>query len=419
MSSSGYLSEGWPLRETTKLDPSVTVELLAKGLRREKTGWHGQMGAKINDTAIMVDTLNLERARARSDFVGAVMKRLQDVEQGLYLEAVGHGNLAVVVDRFALRCIESLDAGEPFKRLGEGDKPAPRPWLIDGFLRSGEHTVLFGFKGTAKSLLALAFAYDIQSGSPRLGRQVIEGPVQVLDWECDSETADERAWLIAAGRGESKPPPIFYRRMVAPLAEDIESVRRFGEREGVVLTIIDSQGLAVGGPPTQAGPVLAFYAAAREIGGAILGIDHRPYDDGARQKPSPYGSVYKANAARSLWLAKAAQEQGDSEIHVGVFHQTANNYGLQRPMGFLVSFAEGAITIKPEDARELPMLREGLSATERCWLALERPLTTAQLAEETGLKPDTVRQACNRHQKIVRSGQDGREATWARLSDQP
>jgi hypothetical protein len=312
--------------------------------------------------------------------------------------------------------VQAHRTGEPVVTLGQGERPAAQPWVIDGLLRQGEHTVLYGFKATLKSLLALAFACDMATGKAHLGRAVQSGPVLYLDWECDQATAEERLWLLAAGWGDAKPPAILYRRMARPLAEEVEAVRRVHDREGVVLTVVDSQGLAIGGPPVEAGPVLAFYGAAREIGGTILGIDHRPHDDASRSKPMPYGSVYKANAARSLWLAKTSQEPGASDVHVGLFHQLANNYGLQRPIGFHVTFTEDAVTIEPEDARDVPLLREGLSAGERCYLALEQPASTGQLAEETGLKLDTIKHACNRHPKIRAIGNDGKDNIWARVS---
>jgi hypothetical protein len=186
----------------------------------------------------------------------------------------------------------------------------------------------------------------------------------------------------------------------------------------VVLTIIDSQGLAIGfgSGSDPAGPVLAFYGAAREVGGTILGIDHRPAED-TGGKPKPYGSAYKQNAARSLWLAKTTQEPGASDLHVGLFHQLANNYALQRPIGYHVTFSEDAVTIEPEDARDVPLLREGLSAGEQCWLALTQTMSTNSLAEETGLKADTVLKACSRHPGIIKSGFDGKQVVWARRSD--
>jgi len=325
-----------------------------------------------------------------------------------------------ILEEAAILLVQAARAGEPFIVLGQRGRPTRPPWLIEGFLRRGEHTVLFGYKGTAKSLLALGFALDLATGEPRLGREVQPGPVLTLDYETDPDTADERLWLLAAGRGDEGPPgAIFYRRMSRPLAEDLTAVRRLVDREGAILTVIDSQGLAIGQGTGRdpADAVLAFYAAAREIGGTILGIDHRAHDDASAKRPSPYGSVYKMNAARSLWLAKTAQEPGAPDLHVGLFHQLANNSGLQRPLGFHVTFSEDAVRIDPEDARDVPLLREGLSGPERCWLTLVQPMSTPQLAEELNLRQDTVVKACTRHPGIVKSGFDGKAVVWARRSD--
>jgi len=256
-----------------------------------------------------------------------------------------------------------------------------------------------------------------------MGRSTETGPVLYVDWETDERTARERLWLLAAGRGDEEPPPILYRRMTRPLVEDLVAVQRMRDREGAVLTIIDSQGYAIGswGSGDPAGPVLAFYGAARELGGTVLGIDHRSDDDAHSKRPKPYGSVYKMNAARSLWLAKSSQEPGAADVHVGLFHTLANNYGLQRPIGFHVTFTEDAVSIVPEDARDVPLLREGLSAPERILLALrEGPKSTVGLGQELDLSVSTIRQACNREKdkgRVMKVGGDNKDgAIWGLIS---
>jgi hypothetical protein len=107
---------------------------------------------------------------------------------------------------------------------------------------------------------------------------------------------------------------------------------------------------------------------------------------------------------------------------VGLFHQLANNYGLQRPIGFHVTFAEDAVTIEPEDARDVPLLREGLGAAERIRLALrEGQKSTVALSKELELPLTTVRQACNRDKdkgRIMKVGGDNNEgAIWRLLSN--
>jgi hypothetical protein len=324
-----------------------------------------------------------------------------------------------ILEEAAILITQAARAGEPVIRLGQQGRPERQPWLVGGLLRRNEHTVVFGYKGTFKSGLGRAIAYDVVTGIPHLGLTVEQGPVLCLDWECDAATAEEGLWLLAAGLGDESPPPVLYRRMTRPLVEDLTAVRRTRDRESVILTIIDSQGLAIGQGSGRdpADAVLAFYGAAREIGGTILGIDHRSHEDAHSKRPSPYGSIYKMNAARSLWLAKTAQEPGASDLHVGLFHQLANNYGLQRPIGFHVTFSEDAVRVEPEDARDVPLLREGLSAGERCWLALTQPMSTKALAQELGLKENTITTACGRHPGIIKVGYDGQAATWARRAD--
>ena len=395
--------------------PSEKVEIDVCRLHDGREGLSGEVAVRadlpgLRSPHLHLARLNLLSTTARKTLVALLETRANGAEI----------DWPTIIEEMTVLVTQAHRVGEPVVTLGQGERPARQPWLIDGFLRQGEHSVLFGYKATLKSLLALAFAYDIQTGDARLGRDVLAGPVLYLDWETDRETAEERLWLLAAGRGDDRPPAILYRRLARPLVEEVEAVRRVHDREGVILTIADSQGLAIGTSASGHDPataVLSFYAAAREVGGTILGIDHRSHEDAHSKRPSPYGSVYKMNSARSLWLAKTSQEPGAADVHVGLFHQLANNYGLQRPIGFHVTFTEDAVSIVPEDARDVPLLREGLSQPEQCYLALTQPLSTSDLAEATGLKHEAVRMACNRHKQIMTTGYNGREATWARRSD--
>ena len=144
--------------------------------------------------------------------------------------------------------------------------------------------------------------------SVRTGVEIVPGwhpasaPVYVLDWESGPERWANRLHAIAAGAG-IEPVSIAYLRMARPLADDLERARARVEEHGPGLVIVDSTVMASGGRGDGEGAeasAVRLFAAFRELGCAVLGIDHVTKADSTSETPTagPYGSVFKTNLAR-------------------------------------------------------------------------------------------------------------------------
>ena len=145
----------------------------------------------------------------------------------------------------------------------EANRP---PFLLKPFLRSGSATLIAALGGSGKSLLALWLGMQVQNGLSLQGFES-SGAANVLycDWEQDAETVARtyRNILRAAGLESESAAYFKYRRCVAPLHEEAESIGHYIISENIGFVIIDSLGFACGGDKTKQPDVTRMFAAMR------------------------------------------------------------------------------------------------------------------------------------------------------------
>lgn len=290
-----------------------------------------------------------------------------------------------IVEQVCFKVLDAVREGNPTVRLSTvADRQEQRfrvsPLLIEGF-----PNIIFGPGGSGKSLLAAMVGMAVHDGWELAGLNVVQGPVMVCDWELDDVTYKEQVALLARGFNIDM-PDLHYRACVAPLAEEAAAIGRYIAREGIELVIVDSLGFAIGGDKTSQELTLKMFRAIRAWNVTTLCIDHVTNDEGTGNRP--YGSVYTTNAARSLWRVRSDQEDGSSELSMGLF-QTKANFGKQQPVGFRVSFGDGETVVERTDVRTMPdEIKGGLTDRMKIKTALldaREALTRDAIAERTGV----------------------------------
>jgi hypothetical protein len=276
--------------------------------------------------------------------------------------------------------------GEPTVNVGtlpEVEKPKYRlfPLLLDS-----EANMIFGPGGSGKSKLACFIALIVQSGVPILNLKPTKGNVLLLDYETSQYETDNNLKMLKRGMKFNGELQIAYRFCSQPLFLDIPHIQRRVTETSTDLVIVDSVGGACGGEPESAEVVLKYFMSLRSLRVTTLSIDHvAKKSDGA---PSPFGSVYKYNSARQVFEVRKAQEAGESELTIGLYHRKCNTGKLLRPFGYKFSFGEdgNVLAISKTDMRDEPELSAGLSLRERMIGILLRSggMTADELAEETG-----------------------------------
>lgn len=249
-----------------------------------------------------------------------------------------------VMEQLCFLGADRYEEGEPTIDLRDVD-PRERPrWFLYPYLEHGGPTILFGPGGTGKSYLSLAMALTMATGHPVFGRLVGPPvPVLYLDWETDQFTHAERLQALCKGMGGiSLTRPIYYRRMVGSLGDQLGAVQREIERLGVGGGVVDSLAAARGGEPESADVTNRTMTAVRSLLIPMLIVDHVSKAVMNTQRGegrlSPFGSIYTENRARNTWSVRRAGEEGGDEFDIGLVHEKTNNGRYQKRHAFHLSF---------------------------------------------------------------------------------
>jgi AAA domain len=340
---------------------------------------------------------------------------------------VGNGNL---VSRRPVPIGDGTrDTGPEVVRLAEVERPGPRRYLCQDLVLAAYVTLLHGDGGVAKSLLALALAVAVAGSSQEwLGRRVENGRVLYLDFELDAEEQARRVHQLCYGAGLENPPEdLLYMSAVGYTPrEAFEAAREACEQYNVEFLIVDSYGVALHGDAEHARDVIGFHQEylepLRALGIAVLVIDHQSRLQAGQsyQQKGAFGSVYKANLARSV-IQVEATERGEGTLTVRL-RQKKHNFGpLAEPFSVKLTFSDESVTLEAVELKASELAEEAtLTAPERVKLALEDgPAYPWEIAETTGVQLKTVKNVLTglRKQGVVEpTGQTEGQAEQVRLS---
>lgn len=228
-------------------------------------------------------------------------------------------------------------------RLATADTPARR-WLLYPYLEEDEVSVVYAYGGSGKSVFALAAALSLATGQQIVGTPACKTglPVLYLDWETSAAVHKERLLALCTGQQlANNNPPVFYRRMSAPIAQAVDSIIGDIETLGVKAIVVDSLGMAGAGAPEEATTAIQTFAAIRALGVTTLALHHRRKGiaNTGGDITTIFGSAYYVNAARHVWEIDA--KAGEDAIEMALIHMKANNSTLKPRHGFNFTFFNG------------------------------------------------------------------------------
>jgi hypothetical protein len=300
--------------------------------------------------------------------------------------------------------------------------------LVDPLAPRGQITVGFGDGGAGKGNLLVALAIAIAEGAPLPGGlfSTARCPVLYLDWESDQDDLDDRVALFRQGLGVGSVTRLHYRRMVRPLADEAPALRAEVSRLGVGFVVVDSLAPACGAEPESADAAIRAHNALRSLGPVTSWcIAHVTKAAADQRGPArPFGSVFVQNLARSVWEIRRSEEiQERDELRIALYHRKVNRGRLHAPIGLRFRFTPEAITVHEADLAEAPDLLARSGVVNQVLTALRAGAKTVPtLAEELGIKPDTVSKTLRRLSKsdngrVVRLSPEGvtgrgAEALW-------
>jgi len=373
-------------------------------LRRERHDLHAEVTWYVDDPLVEYPhlhgaKLNMSSTSARD----SLARYLAERTNGMGLD------WPVLIEQLCVLAKREDARGEPFVKIGKGtEAPADRLYRIDRLAEENQITMLYGDSGAGKSTIGVAAALSVQSSVPVLGLRPEPGPVLYLDYETDRSEQDRRVRCIAKGYGLTDCPEIDYRQMMVPLADDITSIRRHVDSEGISLVIVDSVGFACGGEPEKAETSLRMYLALRQLNATKILIHHvtgaQSQEKGRRH---PFGSVFHVNVPRAHWEARAAPETESTTLRIALYNRWSNNAPRFRPMGYELTFVKDATYIKSTDMLAVPELAAGLSLSDQISGALRSgALSVRDLTEQVESTDGAIRTCLNKHKsRFVRVGE--------------
>jgi DNA-binding transcriptional ArsR family regulator len=299
-------------------------------------------------------------------------------------------------------------------RFASRRTPAAREFVIPDLIPRYHATTLYGWGGTAKSLIAVLLAMSVAGGREKFfDREVaVHGPALFVDFELDPDEQHRRVMQLAAGLGTEVPEGLLYVSTLGVRThEAVEFALTVCEEHQAVMVILDSLGPAMVGDMAAARDVIEFHnsyiAPFKEARVTPILVDHQARQQAGEgyQSKGAFGSAYKEHLSRSLIQVEAGDrstEQGT--LNIRIRHKKTNFGTLVDPFDVALTFSDEEITAELRDLTPAERAQETtLNAEDRVLAALaDGPAYPDELAEATGLARSTVKNKINALKKAGR-----------------
>ena len=322
---------------------------------------------------------------------------------------------ATMIEQVASAVQDNWQNGEAALRLADVPDPGEIDYLVRPLLQTDEHTVIFGPGGSGKSITVLGIGLTVATETiivPKLVPQH-QGPVLYLDWERSSRPHRFRFSQLATGAGVELTRDFHYKRMVGSLADSGEELKHYCGEHGIILCIADSVGMAVGGEISDEAAVMGYFNAARYVGGTWLSIAHVPKEE---SRGKPIGSQYWYTQPQGgTYEILGDTPEGSNILSLTMIHQKTNDE-RNPTLGWNVEFNNSSVRYHDADPMDTTTDMNKIPATVRIEAVLDKPMTAAEIATETGIPAAQVTNYLKRNSsRFVKYG-SGRPQRWAKAT---
>ena len=317
---------------------------------------------------------------------------------------------------------DAHDAGQPAVALGLISPPTPARELIQNILWGGTPAIIFGPPGIGKSLFGLNILTAAHLGRPFTNLAVEQTNAMWLDWETNQSLAHWRnkeiidAMGVSAGEWPDPNNPelkrsglVYYKQMVGPLADSVESLSEEIAAMNVGLLLVDSANPACGGEAESGQATETFYAALRALKAdedplSVIIIAHMTkaaQEPGKTNYSTPFGSVFWTARARDTYELKASKKKNATHADLMLHHRKTNMGPLREPLAFRMSW--GPASIETLDVRANAELVAGLPYGDRAHILIEQhgPLAPDELADLMDLNKRTLASTLSRDDRFT------------------
>lgn len=328
---------------------------------------------------------------------------------------------AGILEQVCTLSLRRYREGEPAIDLWSAEIGGPGRYLVKPFCFDYALNLLYGSGDSGKSLFSQAIAIAVATGHEIAGLvPEREGAVIICDWEDSPQTHQERIKAMCAKLGIVVPEGrIIYRRMDASLRESARELRKDIAKYNAVLVILDSIGMACGGDPGEASAIIQTMIAARSLGVTVLGIHHIAKE--AKDKSTPYGSVYASNEARMSWYVQS--ERQGTQLTMVLTNYKSNRGARHERQSFRFDFAENdyevieSITITPLTFAQSKAVGDGGQKWKIADYLKLGARSVSDIAEGTGLSRNSVSAVLGKHEGVLFTRLD--RGVWGLALEKP
>jgi len=283
--------------------------------------------------------------------------------------------------------------------------PTAREFIVPDLIPRCHPTTLYGWGGTAKSLIALLLSMSVAGGREKFfGRDIaVPGPVMYIDFELDADEQHRRVMQLATGMKMGVPGDLLYVSTLGVRThEAIEFCLSGCEEHEAVMVVLDSLGPAMVGDMAAAKDVIEFHncyiAPFKAVGATPLLVDHQARQQAGEgyQSKGAFGSAYKEHLSRSLIQVEAGDRSAEQgTLNVRLRHKKTNFGVLVDPFDVSLSFSDEMIVASTRELTPSDRAQETtLNSKDRVLAALEDGTAYPdELVETTALTRSTVKNA--------------------------
>jgi len=290
-----------------------------------------------------------------------------------------------ILEQLCYNVVEEHRTGAEVVKIADYVVPDKSGFRIEPILENNQATLIFGEGDSLKSYFATYLSVLIATGIADVGLIPEPGRVLYLDYETDAQTFHERVIAITAGLMVSIPEGIYYRPMIEPLADEFSRINTIVMKEKIDVVVVDSAAPAVL-LPNDAEVVTAYFRVLRTLGTTSLTVAHITKEGPVGDYP--FGSAFWKNLPRSLFAVKA--DRNEDDVAISLRHTKANNGRRLPTLGYSFRFVEDVLNVTQAEPGDYEDLAIDLPIRGQIFACLTGPKTIHDIAEELGIKADTV-----------------------------
>ena len=338
-----------------KLDTGESVLFMARDVRHERTGQHGEIGIMFRDRVLGSHVFNLGRADARGVLIREAWPHLEsagEVTTAAYPKPILAHDLTQFCFYLRTEWEQGLVDIVSYSHTGEEPK---RNFPLYPYLIENSGTLVYAPPESGKSLLVQAMAVSVAADISHIW-EVQQTPVLYINLERPGRVleARERSLLRALGLPEDRSRVSYLHMRGRPLESVLRKARPFLKSNPGAVVVLDSVSRTRLGSLVEDATAMQFIDLMGDLGVTWIGIGHTPRATADHM----YGSVHY-DAGADIML-KLSAERTDSHLGLLLEMTKANDIKRRKPAYYALEFRDDRLEdFKHSNASEFPALYSG------------------------------------------------------------